>query len=84
VFAARLQEGNNCARRSYQGTEVTMSSYNFVKVINFTFDMFEGPWQVFKRRINFFAAGSNRIEDLFQPLNTSVTEFQTFVLKACQ
>jgi hypothetical protein len=59
VFAARLQEGNSCAPRSYQGTEVTMSSYNFVKIINFTFDMFEGTRQVFSRRSKFFAAGSN-------------------------
>jgi hypothetical protein len=43
MFAARLQEGDNYAPRSYQGTKVTMSSYNFIKVINFTFDMFEGP-----------------------------------------
>jgi hypothetical protein len=41
-----------------------MSGYNFIKVINFTLDMFEGPWQVFNRRIKFFAAGYNRIEDL--------------------
>jgi hypothetical protein len=36
-----------------------MSSYNFVKIINFTFDMFEGTRQVFSRRSKFFAAGSN-------------------------
>jgi hypothetical protein len=74
MFAARFQEGDICAPRSYQGTKVTMSSYNFIKIINFTFDMFEGPWQVFRRRIKFFAADSNRIEDLLQPLNTSITE----------
>jgi hypothetical protein len=43
--------------------------------------MFEGPWQVFSRRTKFFTAGSNRIEDLLQPLYTSATELQTFVLK---
>jgi hypothetical protein len=59
VFAARLQEGNSCAPRSYQGTKVTMSSNNFIKVVNFTFDMIEGTWQVFSRRSKFFAAGSN-------------------------
>jgi hypothetical protein len=59
VFTARLQEGNGCTPRSYQGTEVTMSSYNFVKIINFTFDMFEGTWQVISRWNKFFAAGSN-------------------------
>jgi hypothetical protein len=42
MFAARFQEGDNCAMRSYQGTKVTMSSYNFFKVINFTFDMLKG------------------------------------------
>jgi hypothetical protein len=61
-----------------------MSSYNFIKVINFTFDMFESPWQVFCQRIKFLAAGSNRIEDLLQSLYTSITELQTFVLKASQ
>jgi hypothetical protein len=61
-----------------------MSSYNFVKVINFTFDMFEGTWQVFSRRNKTFAAGSNLIEDLFQPLNALIAEFQIFILKACQ
>jgi hypothetical protein len=84
MFAASFQKGDSCALRSYQGTKVTMSSYNFIKVINFNFDMFEGPWQVFRRRIKLFAAGSNRIEDLLQPLNTSITKLQTFVLKACQ
>jgi hypothetical protein len=71
-------------QKATRAQKVTMSSYNFVKVVNFTFDMFKGPWQVFRRRIKFFATGSNRIEDLLQPLNTSITEFQTFVLKACQ
>ena len=33
MFATWFQEGDSCAPRSYQGTEVTMSSYNFVKVI---------------------------------------------------
>jgi hypothetical protein len=46
--------------------------------------MFQGPRQVFSRRIKFFAAGSNRIEDLLQPLYTSITEIQAFVLKSCQ
>jgi hypothetical protein len=41
-----------------------MSGYNFIKGINFTLDMFEGPWQVFSRRTKFFTAGSNRIKDL--------------------
>jgi hypothetical protein len=36
-----------------------MSSYDFVKVINFTFDMLEGTRQVFNRRSKFFVAGSN-------------------------
>jgi hypothetical protein len=84
MVTARFQEGNNCAPRSYQGTKVTMSSNNFIKVINFTLDMFEGPWQIFSRRSKFFAAGSNWIEDLLQPLNASITELQTFILKACQ
>jgi hypothetical protein len=84
MFAARFHEGNSCAPRSYKGTKVTMSSNNFIKVINFTFDMIEGPWQVFSRRIKFFAAGSNRIEDLLQPLNASIAKLQTFILKACQ
>jgi hypothetical protein len=84
MFAARFQEGDSCAPRSYQGTKVTMSSYNFIKVINFTFDMFEGPWQVFSRRNKFLAAGSNRVEDLFQSLYISIAEFQTFVSKASQ
>jgi hypothetical protein len=61
-----------------------MSSYNFIKVINFTFDMFEGPWQVFGRRIKFLADGSNRIKELLQSLYTPITELQTFVLKPCQ
>jgi hypothetical protein len=65
MVTARFQEGNNCAPRSYQGTKVTMSSNNFIKVINCTFDMFEGTWQVFNRRSKFFAVGPNRIEDLF-------------------
>jgi hypothetical protein len=84
MFAARFPEGDSCAPRSYQGTKVTMSSYYFIKVINFTFDMFEGPWQVFDRRIKFLAAGSNRIKDLLQSLYTPITELQTFVLKPCQ
>jgi hypothetical protein len=84
MFTARFQEGDSCAPKSYQGTKVTMSSYNFIEVINFTFDLFEGPWQVFRRRNKIFAAGSNRIEDLLQPLNTSITKLQTFILKACQ
>jgi hypothetical protein len=61
-----------------------MSSYNFVMVINFTFDMLEGTWQVFSQRSKFLAAGSNKIEHLLQPLNASIAEFQTFILKACQ
>ena len=84
MFAARLQEDNSYAPRSYQGTEVTMSGYNFVKIINFTFNMFEGTRQVFSRRSKFFAAGSNWIEDLLQLLNASIAEFQTFILKACE
>jgi hypothetical protein len=76
--------GDSCAPRSYQGTEITMSGYNFIKVINFTLDMFEGLWQVFSRRTKFFTDGSNQIEDLLQPLYTSVTELQTFVLKLRQ
>jgi hypothetical protein len=59
MVTTRFQEGNSCTPRSYQGTKVTMSSNNFIKVINFTFDMFEGTWQVFNRRSKFFAAGSN-------------------------
>jgi hypothetical protein len=59
MVTTRFQEGNSCAPRSYQGTKVTMSSNNFIKVINFTFDMFEGTWQVFSRRSKFCAAGSN-------------------------
>jgi hypothetical protein len=84
MFAARFQEGDSYAPRSYQGTKVTMSSYNFIKIINFTFDMFEGPWQVFSRRVKFLTAGSNRIKDLLQSLYTSITELQTFVLKPYQ
>jgi hypothetical protein len=84
MCVTRFQEGGSCAPRSYKGTEITMSGYNFIKVINFTLDMIEGPWQVFSRRTKFFTAGSNRIEDLLQPLYTSATELQTFVLKLCQ
>jgi hypothetical protein len=84
MCATRFQEGNSCAPRSYQGTKIVVSSYNFIKGINFTFDMFEGPWQVFNLRTKFFIAGSNRIEDLLQPLHTSVIELQTFVLKLYQ
>jgi hypothetical protein len=61
-----------------------MSSYYFVKVINFTFDMLEGTWQVFSRRSKFLVVGSNKIEHLLQPLNASIAELQTFILKACQ
>jgi hypothetical protein len=82
VFTARLQKGNNCAPRSYQGTEVTMPSYNLVKIINFTFNMLEGTRQVFSRRSKLLAAGSNKIEHLLQPLNATIAEFQTFILKA--
>jgi hypothetical protein len=74
MCTTRFQEGDSGAPRSYQGTKITMSGYNFIKVINFTFDMFEGSWQVFSRMTNFFTAGSNRIEDLLQPLYTSATE----------
>jgi hypothetical protein len=81
MCTTRFQESDSYAPRSYQGTEINMPGYNFIKVINFTLDMFEGSWQVFSRRTKLFAAGSNRIEDLFQPLYTSVTELQTFVLK---
>jgi hypothetical protein len=81
MCTTRFQEGDSCAPRSYQNIEITMSSYNFIKVINFTLDMFKGPWQVFSRRPKFFAAGSNRIEDLLQPLYALATELQTFVLK---
>jgi hypothetical protein len=84
MCATRFQESNSYAPRSYQGTEITMSGYNFIKGINFTLDTFEGPWQVFSRRTKFFPAGSNRIEDLFQPLYTSTAELQTFVLKLYQ
>jgi hypothetical protein len=41
-----------------------VSSYNFIKSINFALNMLEGPWQVFNRRTEFFRAGSNRVEDL--------------------
>jgi hypothetical protein len=82
VFTARLQKGNNCAPRSYQGTEVTMSGYNFVKIINFTFNMLEGTRQVFSRRSKFLAVGSNEIEHLLQSLNASIAELQTSILKA--
>jgi hypothetical protein len=44
MCATRFQEGDSYAPRSYQGTEVTMSNYDFIKVINFTLNMFEGPW----------------------------------------
>jgi hypothetical protein len=60
VFTARLQKGNSRAPRSYQGTEVTMPSYNFVKIINFTFNVLEGTRQVFSRRSKLLAAGSNK------------------------
>jgi hypothetical protein len=46
--------------------------------------MLEGTWQVFSRRSKFLAAGSNKIEHLLQPLNASIAELQTFILKACQ
>jgi hypothetical protein len=59
MCATIFQEGNTCAPRSYQSIEIAVSSYNFIKSINFTFDMFEGPKQVFNRRIKFFIAGSN-------------------------
>jgi hypothetical protein len=84
VFTAKLQKGNSCAPRSYQGTEVTMPSYNFVKIINFTFNVLEGTRQVFSRRSKFLAAGSNKIELLLQPLNASIAKLQTSILKACQ
>jgi hypothetical protein len=43
MCTTRFQEGDSCAPTSYQGTEITMSGYNFIKVINLTLDMFEGP-----------------------------------------
>jgi hypothetical protein len=48
--------------------------YNFVKSINFALNLFEGPWQVFNRRLKFLKIGSNRVEDLLHPLYASVAE----------
>jgi hypothetical protein len=84
VFTARLQKGNSCPPRSCQGTEVAMPSYNFVKIINFTFNMLEGTRQVFSRRSELFATGSKKMEHLLQLLNASIAELQALILKICQ
>jgi hypothetical protein len=44
MVAASFQESCSSAPRSYPGTEVTVPGYNFVKLINFTLNMFEGLW----------------------------------------
>jgi hypothetical protein len=64
MFTARFHEGNSCAPRSQQSTEIGVSTYNFVECINFALNMLEGFWQVLNRRTEFLSAGSNRVENL--------------------
>jgi hypothetical protein len=57
MLTARFQERSSGAPRSYQGTKVVVSSNNIIEVINLTFDVFEGSWQIFIRRNKFLTTG---------------------------
>jgi hypothetical protein len=61
-----------------------VSSYNFIECINFALNMFEGFRQVLNRRTEFLNAGSNRVENLLQPLQALFAEVYAFFLKFFQ
>jgi hypothetical protein len=58
-----------------------MVSYNFVEDVNFFFNTFKSPRDIFSRKGNFFRYGSNRIEDTLQPSNALSSKTEAFILK---
>jgi hypothetical protein len=62
VSASSLHKCSSYASRSYQGIEISVSTYNFVEGFNFVFNVIEGPGDVFGRRGKLFRSSSNWVK----------------------
>jgi hypothetical protein len=60
MVASGLQESCSCNTRGHQRTEIAVAGYDLVEDINFFFNMFKSPGNIFERRGNFFRCGSDR------------------------